>query len=144
MSCRGFVFAAYDPAPKRFDSFPPDWGMLRRSRCFKIFLQTKIYYVTVQTINQNQSFDVAIVARKCEPMTTYYINKSKLVAPGLYVVFCICMLLFSSHQPIGPQPCLEKSCCCCLHIKNCSDLYSVYLLTSVLVQLTRTPSVVTG
>ena len=25
---------------KRFDIFPPDWGMLRRSRCVHIFLQT--------------------------------------------------------------------------------------------------------
>ena len=25
--------------PKRFDIFPPDWGMLRRSRCFQIFLE---------------------------------------------------------------------------------------------------------
>ena len=24
--------------PKRFDIFPPDWGMLRRSRCIQIFL----------------------------------------------------------------------------------------------------------
>ena len=24
--------------PKRFDIFPPDWGMLRRSRCVHIFL----------------------------------------------------------------------------------------------------------
>ena len=24
--------------PKRFDFFPPDWGMLRRSRCIQIFL----------------------------------------------------------------------------------------------------------
>ena len=23
--------------PKRFDIFPPDWGMLRRSRCFRFF-----------------------------------------------------------------------------------------------------------
>ena len=26
--------------PKRFDISPPDWGMLRRSRCVQIFLQT--------------------------------------------------------------------------------------------------------
>ena len=25
--------------PKRFDIFPPDWGMLRRSRCVQIFLK---------------------------------------------------------------------------------------------------------
>ena len=24
--------------PRRFDIFPPDWGMLRRSRCVLIFL----------------------------------------------------------------------------------------------------------
>ena len=24
--------------PKRFDIFPPDWGMLRRSRCVQILL----------------------------------------------------------------------------------------------------------
>ena len=24
--------------PKRFDIFPPDWGMLRRSRCVQIFI----------------------------------------------------------------------------------------------------------
>ena len=24
--------------PKRFDMFPPDWGMLRRSRCVQVFL----------------------------------------------------------------------------------------------------------
>ena len=27
-------------SPKRFDIFPPDWGMLGRSRCVHIFLQT--------------------------------------------------------------------------------------------------------
>ena len=33
------VFAAYDPgSTKRFDISPPDWGMLRRSRCVQIFL----------------------------------------------------------------------------------------------------------
>ena len=26
--------------PKRFDISPPDWGMLRRSRCVQIFLET--------------------------------------------------------------------------------------------------------
>ena len=26
------------PPTKRFDIFPPDWGMLRRSRCIQIFL----------------------------------------------------------------------------------------------------------
>ena len=26
--------------PKRFDVFPPDWGMLRRSRRVQIFLET--------------------------------------------------------------------------------------------------------
>ena len=31
--------------PKRFDIFsPPDWGMLRRSRCVLIFLQTGVAY----------------------------------------------------------------------------------------------------
>ena len=25
--------------PKRFDIFPPDWGMLRRSRCVHIFVE---------------------------------------------------------------------------------------------------------
>ena len=25
--------------PKRFDIFPPDWGMLKRSRCVQIFLK---------------------------------------------------------------------------------------------------------
>ena len=31
---RGFLFAAYMiPPTKRFDIFPPDWEMLRRSRC---------------------------------------------------------------------------------------------------------------
>ena len=28
--------------PKRFDIFPPDWGMLRRSRCIQIFLYTSV------------------------------------------------------------------------------------------------------
>ena len=37
MPSRGFVFAALIP-PKRFDIFPPDWGMLRRSRRVLIFL----------------------------------------------------------------------------------------------------------
>ena len=27
--------------PKRFDIFPPDWGMLRRSRCVQIFLNNR-------------------------------------------------------------------------------------------------------
>ena len=33
-----FCIAAYDPTSKRFDIFPPDWGMLRSSRCVQIFL----------------------------------------------------------------------------------------------------------
>ena len=32
--------------PKRFDIFPPDWGMLRRSRCVQIFLYKDIVYST--------------------------------------------------------------------------------------------------
>ena len=28
--------------PKRFDIFPPDWGMLRRSRCVLIFLNNNV------------------------------------------------------------------------------------------------------
>ena len=28
--------------PKRFDIFPPDWGMLRRSRCVQIFLEISL------------------------------------------------------------------------------------------------------
>ena len=32
---RDFIFAAYD-VPAIF--FPPDWGMLRRSKCIQIFL----------------------------------------------------------------------------------------------------------
>ena len=31
--------------PKRFDIFPPDWGVLRRSRCVQIFLKKKIRYL---------------------------------------------------------------------------------------------------
>ena len=27
-------------APKHFGIFPPDWGILRRSRCIHIFLET--------------------------------------------------------------------------------------------------------
>ena len=30
------------PPTKRFDIFPPDWGMLRRSRCVQIFLETSL------------------------------------------------------------------------------------------------------
>ena len=29
---------------KRFDIFPPDWGVLRRSRCVQIFIQTTVVY----------------------------------------------------------------------------------------------------
>ena len=32
------------PLIKRFDIFPPDWGMLRGSRCVQIFFN-KIYFV---------------------------------------------------------------------------------------------------
>ena len=28
--------------PKHFDIFPPDWGMLRRSRCVQIFLKIQL------------------------------------------------------------------------------------------------------
>ena len=35
---RCFVFAAYDSTYKRFDIFPPDWRMPRRSRRVLIFL----------------------------------------------------------------------------------------------------------
>ena len=31
--------------PKRFDIFPPDWGMLRRSRRVQIFISTTVYLV---------------------------------------------------------------------------------------------------
>ena len=41
--------------PKRVDMFPPDWGMLKRSRCVQIFLQTatiilllNYYYCTLR------------------------------------------------------------------------------------------------
>ena len=28
--------------PKRFDIFPPDWGMLRRSRCVRLFFKRHV------------------------------------------------------------------------------------------------------
>ena len=38
--------------PKRFDISPPDWGMLRRSRCVQIFLQTfTVIVVVLLTVN---------------------------------------------------------------------------------------------
>ena len=36
--------------PKRFDIFPPDWGMLRRSRCVQTFLQTAVRALSVPTL----------------------------------------------------------------------------------------------
>ena len=40
------------PLNKRFDIFPPDWGMPRRSRCVQIFLLKilLIQYIIVQLI----------------------------------------------------------------------------------------------
>ena len=35
--------------PKRIDIFPPDWGMLRRSTCVQIFLQTGIQIIILET-----------------------------------------------------------------------------------------------
>ena len=35
--------------PKRIDIFPPDWGMLRRSTCVHIFLQTGIQIIILET-----------------------------------------------------------------------------------------------
>ena len=37
--------------PKRFDIFPPDWEMLRRSRCVQIFLETTTTVVVVSFRN---------------------------------------------------------------------------------------------
>ena len=40
--CHEEVFYVWPMIPsKRFDIFPPDWGMLRRSRCVQIFLYTQ-------------------------------------------------------------------------------------------------------
>ena len=40
--CHEEFFLSLQPMipPKRFDIFPPDWGMLRRSRRVLIFLET--------------------------------------------------------------------------------------------------------
>ena len=40
--CHEEFFLSLQPMipPKRFDIFPPDWGMLRRSRRIQIFLET--------------------------------------------------------------------------------------------------------
>ena len=40
--CHGEFFLSLQPMiqPKRFDIFPPDWGMLRRSRRVLFFLET--------------------------------------------------------------------------------------------------------
>ena len=34
-----FLYLQAMTSPKRFKIFPPDWGMLRRSRCVYIFLE---------------------------------------------------------------------------------------------------------
>ena len=36
--------------PKRFDIFPPDWGMLIRSRRIQVFLQTTTAYDATETL----------------------------------------------------------------------------------------------
>ena len=42
--------------PKRFDSFPLDWGMLRRSRCVQIFiLNSVIVAVEIRCIDYTES-----------------------------------------------------------------------------------------
>ena len=38
-----FVYLQPIIPPKRFDIFPADCGMLRRSRCVQIFLQTTLF-----------------------------------------------------------------------------------------------------
>ena len=45
--------------PKRFDIFPPDWGMLRRSRCVRTFLQKLITVLHMHTL---------VHGRRCRPI----------------------------------------------------------------------------
>ena len=85
------------------------------------------------------------------PLVTGYTSSSKLLENTVYCSLIVghalhCCLKKNQNAPIDllsiSQTGEKSCCCCCLHIKNRSDLYSVP--SNILVQLTRTPSVVTG
>ena len=62
------------PPSKRFDIFPPDWGMLRKSRCLQIFL-LKVWYK--RKIKLKIRFVVVISMKKVIVPSTLLYNKGE-------------------------------------------------------------------
>ena len=50
--------------PKRFDIFPPNWRMLRRSRCVQISLQTTLFLFLEKTLNASRTSEQPSVREK--------------------------------------------------------------------------------
>ena len=65
-------------SPKRFDMYPPDWGMLRRSRCVQIFLLNTMNsfcpYRQCSHLNILTSFPLRVDAQKVSmrPVKLFY------------------------------------------------------------------------
>ena len=64
MQWRGFVYLQPMIPPKRFDIFLPDWGMLRRSRCVQIFLETTLFLFSEKNLNASRLSEQPLVREK--------------------------------------------------------------------------------
>ena len=74
MPCKSFVFATFIMIPpKRFDISPPDWGMLRRSRCVQIFVKFINDLVLDSTTLVLILFVCTSIRLHLRPMLLYYI-----------------------------------------------------------------------
>ena len=87
--------------PKRFDISPPDWGMLRRSRCVQIFLQNYKSRCTIDI-----PFILAVNKRKATQIFFFHLPSAVLalifigrrIHPSLSLVDSVCVCVFSSHS----------------------------------------------
>ena len=60
--------------PKRFPIFPPDWGMLRRSRCVQIFIFKYTVYTRYSTVRVQQREQKEQMARTASRGASTYLG----------------------------------------------------------------------
>ena len=73
--------------PNRFDIFPPDWGMLRRSRCVHFFLNNNTNCSTTILMTVAPSVDFPLFRLDAYPvlfmsLTLYLIAKLQVQLKG--------------------------------------------------------------
>ena len=96
--------------PKHFNFFPPDWGMLRMSRCVLIFLKTIVFTATLNLWPGTQTKLVSVeIGHSYSSCLFYLVGSTRycflLLQYDIYQCYtllytvCVCFLpIHSGHQ----------------------------------------------